>query len=83
MWKKAKMPTISLQRILKSTRNLKILKRDKFISFSWMYQLLAAILTLRMNWLGCWYGVGKLFLTATAGHSRSSPPEILEIRNIN
>lgn len=66
-----------------STWNLNVLNRNKFISSAWIYQLLAAILTLRMNWLGCWYGVGKLFLTATAGHSWSSSPEILEIRNIN
>jgi hypothetical protein len=69
MWKKsAKMPTFPCKEYLVNMKS-KNIKQEQIQKLFPAYQLLAAILTLRMNWLGCWYGVGKLFLTATAGHS--------------
>jgi hypothetical protein len=68
MWNKAKTSTFPCNEYLlhMKSKNIKQKQIQKLFS---AYQLLAAKLTLRMNWLGCWYGVGKLFPTATAGHS--------------
>jgi hypothetical protein len=68
VWNKAKISTSPCNEYLLNMESQDITQKQiqKFCS---AHQLLAAKLTLRMNLLGCWCGVGKLFPTAAAGHS--------------